>query len=127
MEILVSFSQKYMKNAKIAFGYEDFDAKVDRIVIKGPQGKNVKRICYNLPKVAKYGVCMTKDAEPQHWGFCSRSCAGYENIMDWKVYEEASFILHEVFADPKDFVLEGHVCIRFYHKCKIIMFNASSF
>ena len=94
--------EKYMKNAKIAYGKEDFDATVDRIAVKDSQGTNVKRICYNLPKVAKYGVCMTKDAEPQHWGFCSRSCAGYENIMDWKVYEEASFILHEVFADPRE-------------------------
>ena len=94
--------EKNMKNAKIAYGKEGFDKTVDRIVVKDPQGTNVKRICYNLPKVAKYGVCMTKDAEPQHWGFCSRSCAGHENIMDWKIYEEATFILHEVFADSKE-------------------------
>ena len=60
--------ENYMKNAKIAFGSEDFDAKVDRIVIKGPHGTNVKRICYNLPKIAKYGVCMTKHPDPLNIG-----------------------------------------------------------
>ena len=36
-------------------------------------------------------------------------------------YHNILSLFASVFADPKDFVLEGHVCIRFYHKCKIIM------
>ena len=42
-------------------------------------------------------------------------------------YHNILSLFAPVFADPKDIVLEGHVCIRFYHKCKIIMFNASRF
>ena len=108
--------ENYMKNAKIAFGSEDFDAKVDRIVIKGPHGTNVKRICYNLPNVAKFGVCMTKHPDsPQHWGFCSRSCSGRENV-DGMVYEEASFILHEFVADRRD--LQGNIDTREWYNRK---------
>ena len=84
--------ENYMKNAKIAFGSEDFDAKVDRIVIKGPQGTNVKRICYNLPKVAKFGVCMTKHPDsPQHWGFCSAAAHRQIGGMGWFMKRRISY------------------------------------
>ena len=96
--------ENYMIGAKRAWSKsksEEFDDFVDRIVIKDSGGENIKRVCYNLAKVAKYGVCMTGEAKPRHWGFCSRSCdaAPDGKVQTGAVYEEADFILYNDISD----------------------------
>ena len=101
--------EKYMIGAKRAWSKskseekfdEEFDDFVDRIVIKDSRGESIKGVCYNLAKVAKYGVCMTGEDKPRHWGFCSRSCdaAPDGEMQTGAVYEEADFILHNDISD----------------------------
>ena len=103
--------ETYMVRARIAWSknwvdkmvaYREFDSQVDRIVIKDSQKKYVKRICYNLPKVAKYGVCTTKYSGSRNWGFCSRSCDVGDVTKQPEVYEEANFTLHENIGDSRE-------------------------
>ena len=103
--------ETYMVRAKTAWSanwvdktvaYREFEAQVDRIVIKDSQKKYVKRICYNLPKVGKYGVCTTKYSGSRNWGFCSRSCDVGDVTKQPEVYEEANFTLHENIGDSRE-------------------------
>ena len=103
--------ETYMVRARIAWSknwvdkmvaYREFDSQVDRIVIKDSQKNYVKRICYNLPKVAKYGVCTTKYSGSRNWGFCSRSCDVGDVTKQPEVYEEANFTLHENIGDSRE-------------------------
>ena len=94
----------YMFKAKSAWpiAYEDFDTQIDRIVIKDSSEQTIKRICYNLAKVAKYGVCMTEYSGLRNWGFCSRSCDVGDVRIAPNVYEEAKFTLHENIDDSRE-------------------------
>ena len=80
----------------------EFAAQIDRIVVKNPSESHVIRICYNLGKVARYGVCHTYEAEPRHWGFCSRSCAQATTSLAGSTYQEAEFVMHENIRDPNE-------------------------
>ena len=101
----------YMIRAKMAWARdredkkvanEDFDTKIDRIVIKDSSEQTIKRICYNLAKVAKYGVCLTEYSGLRNWGFCSRSCDVGDVRIVPDVYEEAKFTLHENIDDSRE-------------------------
>ena len=74
-----------------------FDNDIDKIVIKKfettiYEGKpTTEEVCFNLKKVAKYGVCSTKKSRPGHWGFCSRSCYVSTIATKTEPYEIAEF------------------------------------
>ena len=74
-----------------------FDNEIDRIVIKKfkttiYEGRaTTEEVCFNLKKVAKYGVCSTKKSRPGHWGFCSRSCYVSTIATKTEPYEIAEF------------------------------------
>ena len=59
------------------------------------------KICYNVKKVAKYGICKTKSASntPYGWGFCSRSCE-HAQFSNWEEFEEIKVIYNE--TPPKN-------------------------
>ena len=69
-----------------------FDKEIDRIIVNHPNNFIKQDICYNLKKVAKYGICPTQLPNPQHWGFCSRSChVAFSGMSETDPYEEAEF------------------------------------
>ena len=78
-----------------------FDNDIDRIVIK-KFGTNTEKVCFNLKKVAKYGVCSTKKSRPGHWGFCSRSCYVSTSPTKTEPYEVAEFKYFENAPGPSD-------------------------
>ena len=103
--------ERYLERAKRAWhrhlvhSWHEFDAVVDRIVIQkfdSPTGPLFDRICYNLVKVAKYGICLTNEQRlsssprlSQHWGFCSRSCSTTVSTQVDDFYEHARFTFFE--------------------------------
>ena len=96
----------YMANARAKWveldkSIEDFDKTIDRIVIIQTKSNNRELVCYNLRKVAIYGVCLTTEAPPRHWGFCSRSCHASQLTLD-EPYDEADFKYFERLPNPKD-------------------------
>ena len=101
----------YMFKAKSAWArnrvdtraaYEDFDTQIDRIVIKDSSEQTIKRICYNLAKVAEYGVCMTEYSGLRNWGFCSPSCDVGDVRLSPDVYEQANLTLYENIGDSRE-------------------------
>ena len=102
---------RYLERAKTAWrrhliqSWHEFDADVDRIVIQKFQrqpGPLFDRICYNLVKVAKYGICLTNEQRlpssprlSRHWGFCSRSCSTPVSTPVNDLYEHARFTFFE--------------------------------
>ena len=100
---------RYLERAKTAWRRHpihrrhEFDAVVDRIVIrKFQRGPRFDRICYNLVKVAKYGICLTNEQRlpssprlSRHWGFCSRSCSTPVSTPVNDLYEHARFTFFE--------------------------------
>ena len=100
---------RYLERAKTAWRRHsihrrhEFDAVVDRIVIrKFQRGPRFDRICYNLVKVAKYGICLTNEQRlpssprlSRHWGFCSRSCSTPVSTPVNDLYELARFTFFE--------------------------------
>ena len=68
-----------------------FDEEVDRIVIKKFGATKREDICFNLKKVAKYGVCLTNEKIPRHWGFCSKSCGVSRTVTSNEPYEEGEY------------------------------------
>ena len=100
---------RYLERAKTAWWRHsihrrhEFDAVVDRIVIrKFQRGPRFDRICYNLVKVAKYGICLTNEQRlpssprlSRHWGFCSRSCSTPVSTPVNDLYEHARFTFFE--------------------------------
>ena len=89
---------------------QEFAAQIDRIVVKNPSESHVIRICYNLGKVARYGVCHTYEAEPRHWGFCSSSCAQATTSLAGSTYQEAEFVMHENIRDPNEAMARKLLC-----------------
>ena len=72
-----------------------FDDEIDRIVIKKFGATKREDICFNLRKVAKYGVCLTDEKSPRHWGFCSRSCGVTKLLTKDEAYEEGEYTYFE--------------------------------
>ena len=89
---------------------DEFAAQIDRIVVKDHSQVHVIRICYNLRKVARYGVCRTHEAAPRHWGFCSRSCTQAGTPLSGSTYEEAEFVMHENIRDPNEAMARKLLC-----------------
>jgi len=101
----------YLQRAKTAWQNDlvhtrhEFDAVVDRIVIQkfdGATGPLFDRICYNLVKTAKYGICLTNQRRlpnsprlSRHWGFCSRSCSTPDSTPVNNLYDHARFTFFE--------------------------------
>ena len=97
---------KYLLKAREAWAESgmlksQFDSDIDRIVIK-KFGTNTEKVCFNLKKVAKYGVCSTKKSRPGHWGFCSRSCYVSTSPTKTEPYEVAEFKYFENAPGPSD-------------------------
>ena len=78
-----------------------FNEEIDRIVVIKSGKKDKEEICYNLKKVAKYGVCMTNEAKPRNWGFCSRSCWASPASHD-EVYDVANFTYFGKIPSPNE-------------------------
>ena len=96
---------------------KEFDKEIDRIVIEGKDKKKSEIVCYNLRKVARYGVCLTRNkthnslAAPRNWGFCSRSCWAPKQLFD-DGYDVADFKYFERVPNTNDQLMAGNV---FFH------------
>ena len=84
-----------------------FDNEIDRIVIKKFETTN-EETCFNLKKVAKYGVCTTKQTSPRHWGFCSRSCYVPLQPTSSEPYEVSEFKYFDTVPGPSDSKFKGN-------------------
>ena len=98
--------EEYFQRAKKAWTARgnletQFDSDIDRIVIKKFETTR-EEVCFNLKKVAKYGVCSTKKSTPGHWGFCSRSCYVSRTPTSDEPYEVAEFKYFENAPGPSN-------------------------
>ena len=100
---------KYQLEARAAWidagnTYDSFYETIDRVVVIN-RGKD-EEVCYNLRKVAKYGVCLTNQQTPRNWGFCSKSCwATKESHEEGQKYDEARFKYFERTPNQNDIFL----------------------
>ena len=78
---------------------ENFKNMAHRIVVHdaGPQtpDRMMGEICYNVKKLAEFGVCETDMEPPNDWGFCSKSCGLPPKISD-EHSSEAQFSQYEM-------------------------------
>ena len=131
--------EKYMRKARMAWSAgeslresrqfaqsNEFDNAIDRIVIKGIYKKKEEIVCYNLRKVARYGVCLTRNvthnglAAPRNWGFCSRSCSASEDLFDDE-YDVADFKYFERVPNTND-VFTGNLFLQIGNMMSLIIF-----